>query len=679
MNRFKAAAVVLAMVGLVIASAGAQRADQAQAMFEAARQTETLEGDLASAIRQYQAIVDSYSKTDRLVAATALVRMAECHQKLGDAQARTIYERLVREFGDQREAVTIARARLGVAGPATLAKTKRAVWTGPYVDPFGQVSPDGRSITFVDWTRSSNLMVHEVASNTDRALTSNLPWANNPSWVWTGSAEWSAISKDGRQVAYAWNYAQGRYDLYVAALQGTGLPQPRKLIAGTEELERIIPYDWSPDGRWIAIELQRKDQSRQIALVAAVDGSLRVLKSMDWRGPKRIFVSPDGKYVAYDRPVSDTGEQYDVFVLAIDGSREIPAVVHPAEDNLMGWSPDGHRLLFTSDRTGPVSLWALPVAEGKPQGTPELLEPDLGPSESLGLTAAGALYVFRHFNSRDIKIAPIDVEAGKLLGPPVSFTQGFIEDARNPDWSPDGKFLAYQACEEGGCIAIRSVATGQVRKLPRTMRYPTDPRWSPDGRWLLTRGKDLRGRNGIFQIDAQTGDATPVILGDGLFGAPQWSPDGKKIYYNRRPVFVERDLASGAEREVTRGLAGPLSPDGRYFVASRNDQSTLSSSLLLVPIAGGQPRELHRLPQIDAFGSGRTLWTRDGSAVIARSLTELWLVPITGDRPRKLDIDVEDSQVSLSPDGHHIAFLSGKRAFEVWALENFLPALTAKK
>jgi hypothetical protein len=66
----------------------------------------------------------------------------------------------------------------------------------------------------------------------------------------------------------------------------------------------------------------------------------------------------------------------------------------------------------------------------------------------------------------------------------------------------------------------------------------------------------------------------------------------------------------------------------------------------------------------------------------------LWLVPIDGTAPRRLDIDAAvftkdggglDSGFSLSRDGRQIAFLSGKSVAEVWALENFLPASTTAK
>src|SRR6185437_5386638 len=107
----------------------------------------------------------------------------------------------------------------------------------------------------------------------------------------------------------------------------------------------------------------RTDRTAQIGLISVRDGSLRVLKSVDWRGAKRLLFSPDGKYLGYDLPESDGSQQRDIFVMAIDGSREIPAVIHRGQDTMMGWSPDGKRLLFASDRTGSMDLWSLPFAE----------------------------------------------------------------------------------------------------------------------------------------------------------------------------------------------------------------------------------------------------------------------------------------------------------------------------
>jgi len=118
-------------------------------------------------------------------------------------------------------------------------------------------------------------------------------------------------------------------------------------------------------------------------------------------------------------------------------------------------------------------------------------------------------------------------------------------------------------------------------------------------------------------------------------------------------------------------------------------------TLLLVPVAGGEPRALLRLKDPDIWGRmGTTAWTPDSNAILkvkrTESGTELLLIPIDGTPVRKLDVDPDiwtrgaeepgpDQGFSLSPDGRKIAFLMGKSAAEVWALENFLPAQSARR
>jgi hypothetical protein len=85
-------------------------------------------------------------------------------------------------------------------------------------------------------------------------------------------------------------------------------------------------------------------------------------------------------------------------------------------------------------------------------------------------------------------------------------------------------------------------------------------------------------------------------------------------------------------------------------------------------------------------------WTPDGRGVLVRKMlieggaqSELWLVPIDGAPPRKLDFDANQGppyaqgEITLHPDGRQLAYDSGKWTGEVWVLENFLPALKATK
>ena len=283
----------------------------------------------------------------RAVVADALVRMAECYQQLGDAESRKIYEQIVRDYADQTDAVALARAQLGSDAPVSKNDiVTRRVWIAPpKADFYGPVSPNGRYIPYVDWAMDGDLFLHDLKTGTNRRLTNTAnDRAGTPRSEIQYAEEYS-FSRDGKQLVYSW-FKDGRYELRLVSLQGTGIPQFRRLF-DNEDIKWIGPYDWSPDGKSFAVRLQRTDRNAQIGLVAVQDGSLRVLKSMDWRSSlSPMFFSPDGRYLAYDFPTSATSDQRDVFILAVDGSREIPAVVHSSQDAVMGWSPDGKRLLL---------------------------------------------------------------------------------------------------------------------------------------------------------------------------------------------------------------------------------------------------------------------------------------------------------------------------------------------
>ena len=683
--------IITAILATILA-AGAQTRDEAERMLKAAQNAELVDGNLKAAIEQYDTIVARFSKADRAVTADALVRMAECYTKLGDAEAVKIYERVVTEFADQAGSAATARERLGSTDQAVLAKGDRVVWAGAKAFPDAKVSRDGRFISYIDWYLTGNLMLHDVVSDTERPLTGNKDWSG------PGNATTSTFSPDGKQVAYGWkNYGEKLEEIRIVNVEGTGIPQPRRVFAN-QDLGGISPTDWPSDGKWLAVLLMRKDRTQQIGLVGVQDGSLRVLKSVGWRGPNKIFFSPDNKYMAYDLPASDADSQRDVFVIAVDGSRETPAVAHPAHDVVMGWSPDGSYLLFASDRAGSMGLWALPFADGRPHAAPTMLKPDIASASSVGLTASGALHIFKDASTQSLQVAPIDLAAEKLLGTPV--LQSF-RSAR-PDWSPDGKYLAYRSIgsDELQVLSMRSVESGQVRELRTALHYFNEPRWMPDARSLMTFGRDLKGRPGIYRIDAQTGAVSFVTPSDNA--RVQVSPDGKKIYYrldfndgdSTTPGrVIERDLASGQTREVFRFLPAvarvdspELSPDGRYMASIITEAAAKTSTVLLIPVAGGEPRELLRvsLPEF-LIGYGRMSWTPDSRAVIVVKRTgkreedrkELWLVPLSQGKARKLDIDLSTwvlSSIRLHPNGQQIAFFTGKRIAEFWALENFLPA-----
>lgn len=676
------------MVAATLAVAQPKNPDAA---LGAARHLEEAEGNYPAAIEAYKRFLSQYGK-DRALAAKALVRMGQCYEKLGDAESRKIYERVMRDYADQKEAVAAARARLG--GDSTTKNAgivMRQVWTGPKVDVYGTISPDGRYLSVVDWS-TGDLALHDLKTGEDRRLT------NKPKGV-REHAEWSAISRDGKLVAYSWFIGQlgsdSRYQVRLADLHGE--PNPRVLF-DNEEVVEISPYDWSPDGKWLAVGVQRKDHTAQIGLLPTAGGPLRVLKSVDWRGSGKMFFSPDGAYLAYDLPSSDAPSLRDIFVMSVDGSREIPAVVDPNQDLLLGWSPDGGQILFASDRTGTIGLWSLPFRVGKPAGSARLVKPDIGSFEtSMGLSASGALYLGITGTNRDIALASVDWTRGVVTAPSIITASRSGGSNADANWSPDGRQLAYNSSRG---LTILSVDSGRHRELPLKLSRFNKPRWSPDGHSLLVQGTDLKGRNGFFRADSESGDVEMLTAtasgGNPVSGGnAEWSRDGKKVYLtqaDRGPenggaqfAIFERELESGKERRlVSLPVAGFsfVSPDGRWIATAGRDPVNKARFAMIIPTDGGESRELVRQQgdeQLGVYG-----WTPDGQSLIVSKTptgkaTEFWMIPIGEEPTTRLAFELNGLQIEpglpfrFDAGGRRVAItVRGPSRSAVTVVENFL-------
>jgi len=667
-----------------------------EALLGSALHQEEAEGNLEAAIALYKKLISEHG-ADRALAARAQLHIGLCHERLGNAEARKAYERVLSDYLDQRDVAEQARARLAVLGqPVSVrpAMTIRRVWedfpldnTGTFL---GSASPDGRHIAFVDW-KAGNIAVQDLTTGQARLVTRTGGYS--PEW-----GMYPIVSPDGRQVAYQWfpkEYFSS--DIRVADLDGS---EPRVLLHADDEAHWMQPADWSPDGRQILVLGSTKQV--QIALLSVADGALRTLKTLDERSPGRMSFSPDGRHIAYDLPSPTGSRGRDIFLLAADGSGEVPLVEHPADDSLLGWAPDGRTILFTSDRTGKEGLWTVTVLDGKPQGPPELLKPDLGPIHPLGFDRSGAFYYGVRTGIRDAYTAELDLTTGKVLSPPTPVAERFVGANMAPEWSADGGYLAWVSNRgqgpnrlEADTLCIRSNATGEVREVSPKVGFLYRLRWYPDGRFLLVQAQ--RPEVGYYRVDRQSGEHTTVRLRlpkESSFKQPALAPDGKTVYFVHADPDAQdeaihaRDLETGQERVVCQprsswpyGLA--VSPDGRHLAFHEGDGE--GYYLTVAPVATGQARRVFRSPQrIQTLA-----WTPDGRRLLfgmdrpaggasEPATTELWLVPAEGGQPQKLDLAMDSlADLRMHPDGRHIAFVAGSHQGEVWVMENFLPRTKA--
>jgi Tol biopolymer transport system component len=682
-------------VGIVITASPQHKPSSsaaAETLMGAALHQEEVEGNLEAAIATYKEVIAS-ARASRSLKATALLHLGRSYGKLGSAEDQQAYERIVREFPDQTDSVATARTRLASIRHASTGGNDisfRRVWDGAQ-NQAPQVSYDGRFIAYQFGPGS--IMVRELATGKDYTLVNRQMSRPGPA----NDAEDPAISRDGKIVAYSW-YTDGRYELRTVPVRSSP-GQPRRLFR-SEDVEEPTPFDWSPDGTRIAVHLLRDDGTSQIGLVSTADGSVNVLKSIDWSEYKKgnrwsiMSFSPDGKYLAYDLAADNNSGQRDVLVMAVDGGREIAAVAHPSDDTLAAWSPDGKQLLFLSDRTGSTGLWSQTMVDGRPQGSATLIKADLGALRSMGITASGALYVFSSVVDNDIEVVSVDFASGQMVGSPAKPITDHLGTNSQPEWSSDGKFMSYLSRREGRMVlAIRELATGNVQVIGPQLSNVASKAWSPDRKVFAIQGNDLKGRRGLFMVDAETGEASRLVTaGIGAAGGVAWSPDGKKLYHGGRigtaQAFFERDMVSGAERQIIRrarlSIHISLSPDGRWIAAMTADAA--GQAAIVFPASGGEARELMRTNQASL---AIAFWAPDSNSVILTRGTfrdrwvepvDYWQVPVSGGEPKRTDLKI-DSATSpqwtwprLHPDGRQVAFTTGGQSKnEVWVLENFLP------
>ncbi len=574
-------------------------------------------------------------------------------------------------------------------------------------DAYGSVSPDGQFVSSLDWTAGANIVVRDLRTGEKRQLTDS-------GWDSEGRAWLSTISPDAKHVAYGWTSWQRDWaELRIVGLDGS----PPRVLYRDETIQWVDPHGWSPDGSQILTMLSTGGTG-QIALVSVVDGSVRVLKSVDRLGsPRTMSFSPDGQYIAYDHPVQEGSAQRDIFVMSADGSRETSVVRHPSDDRLFGWSPDGTRILLASDRSGTWDAWAVPVRDGAAHGEAERIQQDIGwVSWILGVTPDGDVYYGVSDWINDVYVTSLDPQTGKLGSPDKIVSH--VGWNTSVEWSPDGEALVYArgvGVDEvySLVLGIRSLATGEERLFPLELSrfggHTFEPHWAPDGRAVLAQGRDPEGRQGIYRIDAGTGHVTPILAGTATnsnVGStsvewPAWSRDGRLIvarWIEGGPqIIVVRELDTGRERELVRYAEAmvshlTVSPDGRQVAFVSTDrwdsENPGTTRLRVIPTSGGEARELLELPPPPpqmSVGPVGLAWTPDSRHLIyatsrtgAEPQMELWRIATDGGQPESLGLVMEGLApygLSVHPDGERIAFTAGTEIrSELWVLELPVPA-----
>ena len=705
-QRILRALVLSSALALAVSASGLLSQQTAGELFEAALYVEEAQGDLQKAIGMYEDILKRFPN-DREVAAKAQFHIGLCYEKLGLQEAPKAYQKVVDQYPEQTALVEVAKEKLSgllrVRNAAEAGGIDLAMRKIGDLECLGAPSPDGRLISTVDWS-SGDLALYEVASGKMRRLTNKGSWAASNDF-----AEESIFSPDGKSIAYNWfSYKDLRYDLRRINADGTG----QEILCSRKDIYHAYPCGWTPDGKDILAILTSDDGSpTRIALISVADSSVRTVKEFKAGSPGRLCLSPDGRWIAYGLPYqalfNEGPEKHDLFLLSIDGRREVPLVNHPADDRLLGWSPDGRWILFSSDRSGTYDIWIQAVENGAAKGNPQLIKRDFGDLKTwqMGFTGDGSFYYGLRFRQRDIYVIPLDPETGAPAARAEKAALRFEGSNACPCWSPDGNRLAYTSFRDQDtlkprALCVKSMISGEEREFYPDIADFDTVGWFPDGHSVLCCGyvEGNKYRWGFFRIDlAEAEPETYLIVDDldpenpgkggGLHGLAL-SRDGKRIFYDlddlSGPTFriMSYNIETKQKKELIRGpkqiIEYDISPDGQWLAFKEAEDGL--ACLKLMPSEGGEKRILLKLGEDE--GINGVTWSPDSRFIYCSKWEKgsskdgdysLLRISAEGGTPEKFDLTMNMGDLSISPDGGKMVFGTWRVVTEVWVMENFLP------
>ncbi len=413
-------------------------------------------------------------------------------------------------------------------------------------------------------------------------------------------------------------------------------------------LEAVREADWAPDGETLAVVRDVEGKTRLEMPIGKV-----LFVTDGWVSHPRV--SRDGERVAFvHHPLrwDDRGS-----VTLVQG-RGAPITLGGTWQSVGGlaWSPSGSEIWYS----------AAPAGAGR-----ELRAVDLSGRDRALLRVSGNLTL--HDVSKEGRVLVSDDKwrrrvfyraAGAVRDVELSWLDWTYPRGVSADWSR----LLFDELGDGGgrdyAIYIRTTDGGPATRLGRGNALAL----SPDGKWVLSATLDIPAK--LVLLPTGAGTQRALLSGALDHRVASWLPDGQRIVFGGGEpgaparLYVQ-DLGSGSPRPVSpegvvfaAGATFPVSPDGRFVLASRADGTTWVQPLDSEPasgISGLLPGD-----RVAGWADGGALFVVSSSALPARLFR---LDPVTGARKPAAEIWPADpagvvavGPILVRPDGKAIVY-----------------------
>jgi dipeptidyl aminopeptidase/acylaminoacyl peptidase len=378
------------------------------------------------------------------------------------------------------------------------------------------------------------------------------------------------------------------------------------------KVRRVSEPQLSPDGKWIAyvvgvVDLAANRTNKHIWLAPAEGGAPQQLTQGEGSDSRPRW-SPDGNSLAF---ISTRGGVSQVWIVPVHGGEARQLTSLSTEADGVMWAAKSDKLLFTSQ--------VYPNCADETCNARHLKEA----SESKVKARVIDELLYRHWDSwRDGRYTHL-FTISTAGGVPRDLTPGAYDSPTwflgEPDGyaiSPDGTEVCYTSNRSKGSAGqpatawttnddLYLVSPQGGEPLNMTSSNPgsdASPQYSPNGRYIAYRSQARDGyESDLFRLrvydreTAKTLDVTPGF--DQWVGGFTWAPDNNTIYFTapdhaRLPVFKTSVSAPKAEK-VLEGSNDELSvtPDGAWLILTRTSL-TLPTEVFRVPTAGGAPTQI---------------------------------------------------------------------------------------
>jgi Tol biopolymer transport system component/serine/threonine protein kinase len=374
-------------------------------------------------------------------------------------------------------------------------------------------SPDGRFIAYVD--------AQEPAAQVTQLWVMPLPDGEAVRISDGRTRDWSPTwSSDGDAVFFLSNRG-GSMDLWYQPIKDDGSPDgpPEAATVGIG-MQRAT---FSRDGTKLAYSKGRRVGN--LFRIPVLEGRLATWSdaeqlTFDQARVEFVDVSPDGSRVVVS---SDRSGNPDLWSMPAVGGELQQLTDDPTPDWLPAFSPDGSEIAFYAYRSGNRDLWIVPSTGGQARQVTR----DEGSDSSPGWSRDGKRLLFYSNRSGSWDLWSTATDGTEV----EQLTEGMATD-RFPRMSPDGEWILYSTSREGEAgLWLMPVTEGSERRLTEAIAYY--PAWSPDGRWVYFT-PSRRPDDNLWSVSVDGGEPSPVsdFKGKrGRLGRSALAVDGDWIYF----------------------------------------------------------------------------------------------------------------------------------------------------